>query len=139
MFSISDFTLSILETLSFAFCIASLVNVLMSFTDCEDLSASFPTSVATTEKPLPASPALEASIEALSANIVVCCAISSIRDEISAILPLFSDTSLANSTIFSVSSEPFFAVLDASKAASPVFFVLSSTNSRRSPDSRTFS
>jgi hypothetical protein len=41
---------------------ASLVNDPISFTDCDDLSASLPTSVATTEKPLPASPALEASI-----------------------------------------------------------------------------
>ncbi|CAM2993484.1 hypothetical protein HEBU111660_08950 [Helicobacter burdigaliensis] len=48
----------------------------ISFKDLPVLSASFLTSSATTANPLPCSPALAASIAALSASKLVCSAIS---------------------------------------------------------------
>ena len=54
-----------------AFSLALVVSSVIFFTEEDDLSDNFPTSDATTENPLPASPALDASIEALRARMVV--------------------------------------------------------------------
>ena len=58
----------------------------MSFAACEERCAKLRTSVATTAKPRPASPARAASTAALSASRLVCRAISSITPMMSEIL-----------------------------------------------------
>ncbi len=72
-----------------------LIKPPISFVANDDLSANFLTSSATTAKPLPCSPALAASMAALSANRFVCEAISSI---VSTILPISSERLPISST-----------------------------------------
>jgi hypothetical protein len=72
--------------------------------DCTDRSASLRTSVATTAKPLPASPARAASIAAFSASRFVCAAISLISSRISPIFCARSPNDSARSAIASTFS-----------------------------------
>ena len=72
--------------------IALVIRPPVSFTACAVLEASEPTSAATTANPLPAAPALAASMEAFRARIFVCWAIDSIRLVISPILEEVSFT-----------------------------------------------
>ena len=72
---------AVISAISFPFStdfIELSINSAVSLTACELSSASFLTSSATTANPLPASPALAASIAALRAKRFVCSAIVSI-------------------------------------------------------------
>ena len=98
--------LSIADASSFMFTDSSPIWLVMpstscfiSFADCEESSASFPTSPATTANPLPASPALAASIAAFNASSCVWAAMLSTASVIVSIaLILLSRLSKASST-----------------------------------------
>ena len=83
----------------------------MSLAACEERCARLRTSVATTAKPRPASPARAASTAALSASRLVCRAISSITPMMSEILREESSIRAMASTALATTSPPRSATL----------------------------
>ncbi len=111
-----------------------------------DWSASFLTSPATTSKPLPASPALAASIEAFKESKFVCSAISTITLTIFRISFISVFNSLISTTIlfvtFLVSTALLFSVLTdarASRLNCSVFVITSKITFMLSPTVLIFS
>ena len=125
---IETFCSSIISTLSsivFSTCsdltVISLTICFISSVDCCDCSASFLISSATTANPLPLSPALAASIEALSDNRLVCSVISVIASDIKlifSILPTISETTFFDTLELSIERCPF--VIRSSTITSPL-------------------
>ena len=101
--------------------VISLTICLISSVDCCDCSASFLISSATTANPLPLSPALAASIEALSDNRLVCSVISVMASDmklIFSILLTISDTTALE--ILELSIERCPLVISSSTIVSPL-------------------
>ncbi|MPM99045.1 hypothetical protein SDC9_146235 [bioreactor metagenome] len=98
-------TLFIVLTASSAFLCNSLAILSISFVEVDDCSANFLISSATTANPLPASPALAASIAAFRANKLVCSAMEAIT---SLACPILIELSF----VFNIISKiPFVALL----------------------------
>src|SRR6266487_3159307 len=92
---------------------AMLICVEISSVALAVCAASSLTSCATTEKPLPASPALAASMVALSANKLVCAATALMRPSTSPILPVASRNASIFSSIRVVSATAWRATREA--------------------------